>query len=97
MSRRAYRNSRSSIVVGIEEEGVEPAIEIVMMRDVIKGSSAQIELPGMPDEIPQKPLQSGPARHYFGLIHQDRQCIRNRAILDDEVPSCRLRPAQAQG
>ena len=72
------------LLVGIEEERIEPAVEIVMMGDVVPGPAARIELPGMPDEVTQEPLQPGPARHYFGLIHQDRQRIRNRAVLDDE-------------
>ena len=81
---RRFEIGATVLLVGIEEEGIKAAIEIVMVRDVVQGLAARIELLGMPDEVTQTPLQLGPARQYFGLIHQDRQCIRNRAILDDE-------------
>ena len=72
------------LLVGVEEERIEPPIEIVVMRDIIFGAAARIELLGMPGEIAQPPLQPGPARQDFGLIQQDRQRVRDRAVLDHE-------------
>ena len=46
--------------------------------------SAPIELPDVPAEIAQPPFQPGPARHHFGLVEQDLERIRNRAVLDHE-------------
>src|SRR5450631_3835512 len=73
------------LFVGIEKEGIESSVEIVMARDIILRAAARIELADMPDQITQAPLQFGPARQYFGLIEQDRQRVRNRSILDDET------------
>jgi hypothetical protein len=72
------------LLVGIEEERIEPPVEIVMARDIVLGTAWRIELPDMSYQITQPPLQLGPARQYFRLIHQDRQRIRDRAILDHE-------------
>src|SRR6202022_1804988 len=81
---RRFKIGAAVLLVGIEEEGIEPAVEVVMARNIVFRTTARIELPGMPDKIAQPPLQLGPARQYFRLIEQDRQRIRNRAILDDE-------------
>src|SRR5260370_24208015 len=40
----------------------------------------------MPDQITQPPLQLGPARQNLGLIEQDRERVRDRAIFNDETP-----------
>ena len=74
------------LFVGIEEERIEPAVEIVMARDIVPGAAARIELLGMPDQVSQPPLQLGPARQDFGLADQDRQRVRDRTLLDDECP-----------
>src|SRR5258708_37760130 len=81
---RRLKISAAVLLVGIEEERIEPPVEVVVARDIVLRAIARIELPGMPDQIAQPPLQLGPARQYFRLIQQDRQRIRNRALLDDE-------------
>ena len=81
---RRFEISATVLLVGIEEEGIEPPVEIVVARDIVFRTAARIELLDVPDQITQPPLQLGPARQYFGLIQQDRQRIRNRAVLDDE-------------
>ena len=81
---RRFEIGAAVLLVGIEEEGIEPPVEIVVARDIVLRTAARIELLGMPDQIAQPPLQLGPARQYFGLIQQDRQRIGDRAILDDE-------------
>src|SRR6266478_7218349 len=81
---RRFKIGAAVLLVGIEEEGVEAPVQVVMARDIVFRSSARIELAGMPDQITQTPLQLGPARQYFGLIEQDRQRVRNRAVPDDE-------------
>ena len=72
------------LLVGVEEEGIEPPVEIVMMGDVVPRPAAPIELPGVPREIAHPPLQAAPARNHFGLIEQDGKRVRNRAVLDHE-------------
>src|SRR5260370_33555511 len=104
---RRFKIGAAVLLVSVEEEGVEAPVEVIMARDIVFRTSARIELAGMPDEIAQPPLQLGPTRQYFGLIKQDRQCIRNRALLDDEsafhveLAQCKLRvqkdPAFAVG
>ncbi len=74
------------LLVGIEEERIEPAVEIVMARDIVPRATAWIELLGVPDQVSQPPLQLGPARQDIGLAEQDRQRIRDRTLFDDECP-----------
>ena len=72
------------LLVRVEEEGIEPPVEIVVARHIVSRTRARVELLGMPDQVAQPPLQLGPARQYFRLIEQDRQRIGDRAFLDDE-------------
>jgi hypothetical protein len=72
------------LLVGVEEEGIEPPVEVVVMGDVVSRPAAPIELPGVPAEIAQPPLQLGPTWEHFGLAEQDLQRVRDRAILDHE-------------
>ena len=72
------------LLVGIEEEGIEPPVEIIVMSDVVSRPATPIELPDVAGQITQPPLQVAPAWYHFGLIEQNRQGVRNRAILDHE-------------
>ncbi len=81
---RRFEIAATVLPVGVEEEGIEPPVEIVVMGDIVLRPAAPVELPDMPAEIAQPPLQLGPARHHFGLIEQDRQRVRDRAVLDHE-------------
>ena len=81
----AFRNRRSYIACRHRERANRAA-----RRDRNDGRHClcarprQIELPDVPCQIAQPPLQPGPARHHVGLIEQDRQRIRDRAVLDHE-------------
>ena len=79
-----FKISAAVLLVGIEEEGIQPPVEIVVTRDIVLRTAGRIELPDMPDQVAQPPLQLAIARQYFRLIHQDRQSVRDRAFLDDE-------------
>ena len=68
--------------VGVEKEGIEPPVQIIVMSDIVSRAAAPIELPDAPAEIAQPPLQPGPARQHVGLIEQDFERIRDRAVLD---------------
>jgi hypothetical protein len=81
---RCFEIGAAVLLVGIEEEGIEPPVEIIMARDIVLRTVGRIELLGMPHQIAQPPLQLGPARQYLGLVQQNRQRIRDRALLDDE-------------
>jgi hypothetical protein len=59
---RRFKISAAVLLVGIEEERIEPPVEVVMARDIVFRTTTRIELPGMPDQIAQPPLQFGPAR-----------------------------------
>jgi hypothetical protein len=83
---RRFEGSAAVLLVRIEEKGIEPPVEIVMMRDVVFRTGTQIELPGMPNKRAHPPLQLGPAGYNFRLRHQDRQHVRERAAFDDESP-----------
>src|ERR1700719_2050620 len=79
-----FKISAAVLLVGIEEEGIQPPVEIVMTLDIVLRTAGRIELPDMPDQVAQPPLQLGIARQYFRLIHQDRKGVCDRALLDDE-------------
>src|SRR3569832_500663 len=81
---RGLKIGAAVLLVGIQKERVQPSVEIVVTSDGIFRAAARIELADMPDEISKPPLHLGPARQYLRLIHQDRQRVRNRAILDYE-------------
>ncbi len=69
--------------VGIEEQRIEPAVEIVMMRDVALRPRRHIELLQPPVEKEQPPLQPRPARRHAvgGLAEHDREQVGDRALL----------------
>ena len=70
--------------VGIQEERIEAAVEIVVVSDVVSGATARIELPEVPRQIASQLLQLGPAGQQIRLVHQDRQRVGDRAVFDDE-------------
>src|SRR4051794_41500774 len=72
------------LLVGVEEEGIEPPVEVVVAGYIVPGTAPWIELPDMPEEVPQPPLQLGPPRQYLGLVHQDGERVSDRALFDDE-------------
>ena len=41
---RRFEIGATVLLVGIEEERIEPAVEIVVMGDVVSGAAARIEL-----------------------------------------------------
>jgi hypothetical protein len=59
---RRFEIAAAVLFVGIEEQRIEPPVEIIVVRDIVFRSAARIELLGMPDQIAQPPLQLGPAR-----------------------------------
>lgn len=73
------------LLVAIQEERIEPGVEIVVMRDVVTGARARIELLQVPRQVAQMPPGSCPLRQEVGLIEQDREGISYGAALDDEV------------
>ena len=75
------------LLVGVEEERIEPPVEIVVVRDIARARPRRLNCLTCRDQIAQPPLQLGPARQHVGLIQQDRQRIGDRAVLDDELPS----------
>ena len=73
------------LLVGVEEEPVEPAVEVVMMRDIAPRPRAQIELLHAAEQVAHRPRRQRPFRRGdLFLPHQDRQHVRDRALLDDE-------------
>ena len=72
--------------VGIQEQRIEPAVEIVMMRDVAPRARRHIELLQPPVEKAQPPLQSRPVRRHAvgGLTEHDREQVGDGALLDPQ-------------
>ena len=73
------------LLVGIEEEFVEPAVEVVVMRDIAPRPGPRIELLHAPEQVAPEPRRQRPSRRGDVLLpQQDCQHVRDRALLDDE-------------
>src|SRR5260370_5214851 len=57
--------------VGIEEQRVEPAVQIVVMRHVVARSPARIELPEATDQVAKPLARPCPAWPRVRLVHRD--------------------------
>ena len=64
---RRFEIGAAVLPVGIEEERIEPAVEIVMMRDVAARALARIELAEPAAGIAQQPLRPRPLRGFDTL------------------------------
>src|SRR5439155_3038623 len=75
------------LAIRIEEQGVEPAVEIVMMRDVALRATARIELLQAAVKIADEPLRPGPQRRpaVASLRQHDAKYVGNRAAFDDDA------------
>ena len=74
------------LLVGVEKERIQPAVEIVVVSDIAQRARTRIELMQPPEQIPHSPQGNGPTRHrYPSLPEQQRQHIGDRALLDDEI------------
>src|SRR5262245_21000286 len=73
--------------VGVEEQRVELAVEIVVVRDVAPRARARIELPDAAREVAGEASQSRPRRKaaVAMLTEQDRKHVRDRALLDHDT------------
>src|SRR4051794_19069097 len=73
------------LLVGVEEEGIQAPVEIVVAGYIVPGAAPWVELPDMPEEeVPEPPLQLSPPGQYLGLVHQDGGRVSDRAPFDDE-------------
>jgi len=81
---RAVRNRRSCIACRHRGTGNRAVRRDRSGARHCSSNTARIELLRMPRQIAQPPLQLGPARQHLGLIEQDHQGIRHRALFDHE-------------
>jgi hypothetical protein len=74
--------------VGIEEEGVELPVEIVMVGNIAARAGGRVELRQPAPEVAQQPLRAHPARRLAATVLREGKCeeIRNRALLDHKCP-----------
>ncbi len=82
---RSLEISAAILLVGVKEECVEPAVEVVMVRHIAPRAGAQVELLQPPEQIAYQP--SGQRPGWCGdmvLPQQDREHVGDRALLDDE-------------
>ncbi len=80
--------------VGVQEQRIEPPVEIVVVGDVLPCAGARVELLQVAHEVAQPPPRFGKARHDFRLVHHDGEHIGNRAVLDHESA---VHPGFAEG
>ena len=73
------------LLVAVEKERIEPAVEIVMMRDIVARAGPRIELLQAAEQIAHEPRRQRPVRRRDPLLpQQDRKHVGDRALLDDE-------------
>ena len=80
----AFEIGAAVLPVGVEEQRIEPAVEIVVMRDVAARAPARIELLEAAVQVAQQPLRPRPVRHLGALAEHDGKHVGDRALLDDE-------------
>ena len=82
---RTSRNRRSYIAGRRRGRAVEPAVEIVMMRDIAPRPRPRIELLHAPEQVAGELQRQCPSRRGDVILpQQDRKQIRDRALVDDE-------------
>ena len=59
---RRFEIGAAILLVAVEEEPIKPAVEVVMMRDVVARARSRIELLQAPEQIAHEPRQQGPDR-----------------------------------
>ena len=75
------------LLVGVKEEAVEPAVEVVVMGYIVPRPRTQIELLQAAKQVAYKVRRQRPFRRSDVLLpQQNREHIRDRALLDDECP-----------
>ena len=57
---RRFEIGAAILLVAVEEEPVKPAVEVVVMRDVVARARSRIELLQAPEQIAQQPRQQSP-------------------------------------
>ena len=73
------------LLVAVEEERIESAVEVVMVRHIAPCAKARIELLQPAQQIAGEPRRPGPTRRRGRFLpEQNGEHIRNRAALDDE-------------
>ena len=71
--------------VGVEEERVEPAVEVVVMRDVAPRAAARIELLRPPAQDSACSHAAAPRRRTLGASGRGRcEQVRDRAVFDHQ-------------
>ena len=76
------------LLVGVEEEAVEPAVEVVMMGHIAPRPRTRVELLHTAKQVAHQPRRQRPFRRGDVFLSQQyRERIRDRALLDDEFPS----------
>ena len=70
--------------VGVEEQRIEPPVEIVMVRHIVAGAPARVELAEAPLQVAQQILRPRPVRNLGLLAETNGEHVGDRAFLDHE-------------
>ena len=82
---RRFEIGAAILLVAVEEERIEPAVEVVVVRDIVARARPQIELLQAAEQIAHEPRRQRPIRRGNALLaQQDREHVGDRALLDDE-------------
>src|ERR1700679_3748857 len=73
------------LLIAVEKERIESAVEVVVMRNVVARARSKIELLQAAEQVAYEPRQR-PIRYGNGLLTQ-QHCdhVSYRALLDDEA------------
>src|SRR5581483_11342587 len=82
---RAVEIGATILLVGVEEERVQPTVEVIMVSNVAERARTRVELLQPPEQVTYQPPGQGPLGNGDAFLPKEkRQHIRNRALLDDK-------------
>jgi hypothetical protein len=73
------------LAVGIEEQGIEPAVEIVVVRSVAARAPTRIELLQTAIDVTPQPLRAAPIGNFGILAERDGKNVGDGAFFDDKT------------
>jgi hypothetical protein len=81
---RRFEIGAAVLLVGVEKERIEAAVEVVVPGHVVLRPAARIELLDVADQVAEPPLQLGPARRHVRLIERHGQHVGDRSPFDHQ-------------
>ena len=81
---RRFKISAAILLIAVEKQRIEPAVEVVVVCHVVAGAGPQVQLLQAAEQIAHQPRQRPIRRGDRILTQQDREHLGNRALFDDQ-------------